>query len=318
MSRRLQSFLDRHPLAAALVDPLLVAREKVLLGSFLPDSVRIARDFRRSFSRTFPADNPQTLNEKLSWMKLHVRDPLQTVAADKFAAREWVADRIGTDHLIPLLGAWDRPSQVPFDTLPSAFVLKVNHGSGQNLIVRDKAALDLPTVRRQLALWLRQNHYALSAEWPYKDIPPKILAEPLLLSPDGTLPLDFKLHCFAGHVEFIQVDIARETRHLRNFYSRDWDLLPFLWCERLPDGSPAWPNGPAVPRPFLLPDLIRLAETLASPWPYVRTDFYLHDNRVLFGELTFYHGSALEHFYPSSFDLTFGHLINLRPNPPNA
>ena len=315
MSRRLQSFLDRHPLAAAVADPLLAAREKFLLGAWLPDSLRVARAFRRSFHRPFPAHDPRTLNEKLSWMKLHVRDPLQTVAADKFAARDWVAARIGPDHLCPLLGVWDRPDQIPFRDLPSAFVLKVNHGSGQNIIVRDKSSLSLPAVRRQLALWLRQNHYALSSEWPYRDIPPKIVAEPLLLSPDGALPFDFKLHCFSGRAEFVQVDISRETRHLRNFYSRDWQLLPFLWCECLPDGAPAWPNGPDVPRPALLPDLLRLAETLAAPWPYVRADFYIHHDRILFGELTFYHGSALEHFFPDSFDLSLASLLPAIPPP---
>ncbi len=299
------------PLAHALLAPVVRLRESLLLGHFLPARVRISRDFRRVFGRPLPWRNPQTLNEKLNVMKHLVRSPLQRTCADKLAVRDHVARAVGPDRLIPLLATFRRARDVVPEAIPaSAFILKVNHGSGQNIVVRDTAAADFPAIRRQLADWMRTSHYALSCEQPYRGIPPRILAETLFLEPGGALPLDYKLHCFAGRAEFIQVDIARETDHRRNFYDRDWNLLPFLWCEW--DGDrPLWPNAPPVPAPppALLAELITIAETLAAPFPYVRVDLYLHAARIYFGELTFYHGSGLERFSPPETDLRLGRLL---------
>jgi hypothetical protein len=295
----------------ALLSPLLRLREHLLLGHCLPPRTRINRDFQRTFGRPLPWDNPRTLNEKLNCMKHLVRSPLQRTCADKLAVRDHVAKLIGPDHLIPLLATFARARDVTPAAISSpSFILKVNHGSGQNIIVRDAATADFRTIRLRLADWMHTSHYTLSCEQPYRGIPPRILAEPLLLAPDGSLPLDYKLHCFAGRTEFIQVDIGRETDHRRNFYDRDWNLLPFLWCEW--DGDrPLWPNGPAgpPPPPDLLREMLALAETLASPFPYVRVDLYLHQNKIYFGELTFYHGSGLERFSPPSQDLALGKLL---------
>ena len=295
----------------ALLFPLLRLREHILLGHYLPPRTRISRDFRRTFGYPLPWDTPRTLNEKLNGMKHLVCNPLQRTCADKLAVRDHVAQTIGPDHLIPLLATFDRARDVTPAAIPSSsFILKVNHGSGQNIIVRDASTADFRSIRLQLSDWMRTSHYTLSCEQPYRGIPPRILAEPLLLAPDGTLPLDYKLHCFAGHPEFIQVDIDRETNHRRNFYTPDWRPLPFLWCEWEND-TPLWPHAPDVPPPPapLLQQMLDIAATLSSPFPYVRVDLYLHQNKIYFGELTFYHGSGLERFSPPDTDLLLGTKI---------
>lgn len=295
----------------ALLSPLLRLREAILLGHYLPPRTRISRDFLRTFGHPLPWDNPLTLNEKLNCMKHLVRTPLQRTCADKLAVRDHVAKLIGPDHLIPLLATFERARDVTPAAIPSpSFILKVNHGSGQNIVVRDAAATDFVSIRLQLSDWMHTSHYALSCEQPYRGIPPRILAEPLLLAPDGSLPLDYKFHCFAGRPEFIQVDIDRETNHRRNFYTPDWRPLPFLWCE-WENGTPRWPHAPDVPPPPppLLQEMLTLAETLSRPFPYVRVDLYLHQNKIYFGELTFYHGSGLERFSPPETDLALGQKI---------
>ena len=295
----------------ALLFPLLRLRESLLLGHYLPPRVRISRTFRRTFGHPLPWAAPRTLNEKLNCMKHLVRLPLQRTCADKHAVRAYVAEKIGPEHLIPLLATFTRARDVTPAAIPSpSFILKVNHGSGQNIVVRDAASTDFVPIRLQLSDWMHTSHYLLSCEQPYRGIRPLILAERLLLAPDGTLPLDYKLHCFAGRPEFIQVDIARETDHHRNFYTPDWRPLPFLWCEW--DGDrPLWPHAPDVPPPppALLQQMLTLAQTLAAPFPYVRVDLYLHQNRIYFGELTFYHGSGLERFSPPDTDLLLGQKI---------
>lgn len=289
--------------------PLVRAREGLRDG-WRSDRSVIERQFRRAFGYDLDWANPRTLNEKLNWMKLHVRDPLQKIAADKFAVRAHVAAKVGEQYLIPLIRKCDRAEEIRFAELPAAFVLKTNHGSGQNWIVRDKAREDERAVIRQFREWLATSHYAASREWPYKDMQPAVVIEELLLDEDGQIPSDFKLHCFGGKVAAIQVDLDRETAHRRNFYDLDWNLQPFIWTE-WERGKPAWPNGRAVARPAALAEMVRVAETLAVDFPYARIDLFDCRGKVYFGEITFYHGGAFERFDPPEFDRFFGDKLAL-------
>ena len=289
--------------------PLVRAREGLRDG-WRSDRSVIERQFRRAFGYDLDWANPRTLNEKLNWMKLHVRDPLQKIAADKFAVRAHVAAKVGEQYLIPLIRKCDRAEEIRFVELPAAFVLKTNHGSGQNWIVRDKAREDERAVIRQFREWLATSHYAASREWPYKDMKPAVVIEELLLDEDGQIPSDFKFHCFGGKVAAIQVDLDRETAHRRNFYDLDWNLQPFIWTE-WEGGKPAWPNGRAVARPAALAEMVRVAETLAADFPYARIDLFDCRGKVYFGEITFYHGGAFERFDPPEFDRFFGDKLAL-------
>ena len=291
--------------------PLVRARDGLRDG-WRPDRDVIARKFARTFGHPLDWENPRTLNEKLNWMKLNFRDPLQKIAADKLAVRAHVAAKVGGGYLIPLIRACGRADDLRFADLPGAFVLKVNHGSGQNWIVRDKTREDERQIIRVFRQWLRTSHYLASREWPYKNIRPRIVAEELLRDESGGIPPDFKFHCFAGKVATIQVDLDRETAHRRNFYDRDWALQPFIWTEWEGE-TPSWPNGRAVPRPAQLPAMIQLAETLAADFPYVRIDLFCCPNRVYFGEVTFYHGGGFERFAPAEYDRHFGDLLRLPP-----
>ncbi len=291
--------------------PLVQARAW-LQGGWRSDRSVIAATFRRTFGYDLDWANPRTLNEKMNWLKLHYRPPLQTVVADKYAVRDFVRERVGERYLIPLLRVYDRAEDIRLAELPSAFVLKVNHGSGQNWIVRDKIREDERQIIRVFRQWLRTSHYLASREWPYKNIRPRIVAEELLRDESGGIPPDFKFHCFAGKVATIQVDLDRETAHRRNFYDRDWALQPFIWTEWEGD-TPSWPNGRAVSRPIQLPEMIQVAETLAVGFPYVRIDLFCCQNRVYFGEVTFYHGGGFERFAPAEYDLHFGDLLRLPP-----
>ena len=289
--------------------PLVRVRDGLRDG-WRSDRSAIARKFAQTFGYELDWENPRTLNEKLNWMKLNFRDPLQKIAVDKYAVRAHVAAKAGEQYLIPLLKKYDRADDLRFAELPAAFVLKTNHGSGQNWIVRDKAREDERAVVRQFREWMATSHYAASREWPYKDMQPAIVAEALLLDERGQIPSDFKFHCFGGKVATIQVDLDRETAHRRNFYDRDWQLQPFIWTE-WEGGKPAWPNGRAVPRPEALPEMIRVAETLSADFPYARIDLFFCGGKIYFGEITFYHGGAFERFDPPEFDRVFGDKLVL-------
>ena len=98
----------------------------------------LANSFQQRMGRPLDLNNPKTFTEKLQWLKIYDATPLKSRLADKYAVRSWIAEKIGDEYLIPLLGVWDNFDDINFDALPDKFVLKCNHGSGMNIIVRDK------------------------------------------------------------------------------------------------------------------------------------------------------------------------------------
>ena len=139
-------------------------------------------------------DNPQTFSEKLQWMKLYYHNPLQTLCADKVKVRDYIKEKIGEEYLVPLIGVYDSADDIDFSTLPDRFVMKVNWGSGQNIIVKDKSKLNIKDAKKRLKNWLKpeSNHYYSGLEWVYKNIPPKIIIEEYLDSINNQA-LDYKV-----------------------------------------------------------------------------------------------------------------------------
>ena len=108
------------------------------LVSVIPDEIYIKYMYKKIFGKYPDLKNPKTFNEKQNWLKLHNRKDEYTVMADKYLAKQYVADKIGEEYVIPLLGVWDRYEDIDFDKLPDSFVLKPNNGCGDLLICRNK------------------------------------------------------------------------------------------------------------------------------------------------------------------------------------
>lgn len=293
-----------HPRCAMLG---VVARTSALW----PDKMYLKLRYRLTTGRKLDLDNPVTFNEKLQWLKLYDRRPEYTVMVDKVKAKEYVADRIGTEYIIPTLGVWDDPDEIDFDTLPDRFVLKCNHNSGCLCICKDKSRLDIPKVKADLRKGLRKNYFLMGREWPYKDVPRKILAEKFMIDESGTELKDYKVFCFDGEPEIIEVDYGRFTEHKRNIYGKDWDFI------RMEIEYPS-DEGHAIARPNKLAEMLDLARRLSKGIPHVRVDFYSVGNRLYWGELTFFHGSGYEHFNPHEWDERLGRLIKLPPGCPKT
>jgi hypothetical protein len=283
---------------------------KILKGIFdfaryrvLPPSILLRLSFRRSLGYPLDLENPQTLNEKIQWLKLHDRSSLHVTCADKLAVRDHIERSLGSEYLVDLLLVLDSAKNLTPTSLPNApFIIKTNHNSGGAIIVRDKSNIDWPSIQHHFTRLLGTNYYYRVKEWQYKNIEPRVLVEELLLDENGQLPLDYKFHCFNGRVQFIQVDIDRHVEHRRNLYDRRWQLIDCCWI---------YPRGPNVPKPEGLDEMIRLAEILAAEFRYVRTDFYNVQGMIRFGELTFHPESGFGRFNPGLWDLAFGHILDL-------
>ena len=285
---------------------------KVIAYSLFPTKIYLQFCYFWVFKRFINFKRPNTLNEKLQWKKLYGYCPLHTTISDKYCVREYISKQIGKDYLIPLITVLDDPDRFELASLPQSFVVKVNHGSGQNRIVWNKSLVDELEIRRCLKKWFCENHYYGSKEPQYRDIKPRIIVEELLIDEDGKIPVDYKLHCFGGKVEAIQVDIDRFGDHRRNFYSKDWNLLPFTWSQWGKCG-PIWKNGPAQEKPRKLAEIIDVAETLSGSFDYIRVDLYCLRNNIYFGELTLHHGAGRERFDPPEYDRILGDKLTLFP-----
>ena len=144
----------------------------------MEDEAFLKRKFRVTMGRELDLKNPKTFNEKLQWLKLYDRRPEYTVLVDKYLVREYIAKELGEEYLIPLVGAWNSPDEIDFDALPDKFVLKCNHNSGVGMyICKDKSKMDVEAVKAELRRGLAQDYYLTGREWPYKDVPRKIICE---------------------------------------------------------------------------------------------------------------------------------------------
>ncbi len=274
----------------------------------LPDEWYIQLLYFYHFHRFANLENPQTFNEKLQWLKLHDHNPLYTTLVDKYAVKKWVADKIGEQYVIPTLGVWEKAEDINFDQLPNRFVLKCTHDSGSIVICRDKSKLDKKAIIVKLSLALKNNGYWYGREWPYKNVPPRIIAEKYMTDDDSIQELkDFKLMCFNGKVKCSFVCTERFTKQgLKiTFYDTNWDVMPF---ERhyLRSKTP-------IAKPLNYDEMVELAEKLSKDIPFVRVDFYSVKGHTYFGEMTFYPGSGLEAFSPSEWNKEIGSYLQL-PN----
>lgn len=269
----------------------------------------ICKDFAKHTGYTLDLKEPKTFNEKMQWLKLFYKNPLVPICGDKYQVRAHVAKEIGEEYLVPLLGAWDTPDEIPFSTLPNEFVLKVNWGSGQNIIVRDKTKLNIEQAKDQLAEWLKPEscHYYMSFEPSYFGFPPKIICEKYIGELADNLTC-YKIFNFSGKPYLIQAVFDDKTKQETiNYYDLEWNKL---------DLRQNFPNNPnPKPAPKNLEKMLLLAEKLATPFPYfVRTDFYEIGDVILFSEFTFFSDNGMATFMPKQWDYTLGDFIHISPS----
>jgi hypothetical protein len=244
--------------------------------------------------------SPQRFTEKVWSRMLHNRDPLLTLISDKLRIREYVSQKIGSDNLIPLLWSGENPEEIPFEELPMSFVIKANHGCDYNIIVIDKKQLNLPETKSQLKKWLRENFGRdkfLGISWGYKNVKPRIIVEAYI--GDKKAPLDYKFYCFAGRFEFFKIDFDRFEAHSEKFFDRDLNKLDLF-----EKGLRQYHGKIELPHNFN--DMVRVAESLAKGFNFIRVDLYSIGGKIFFSELTPYPGGVSAKFVPDIYDYAFG------------
>ena len=267
------------------------------------------RTLYRIYHRTkLNLQDPQTLDEKIQWMKLHYYKDNELVkqCADKLRVREYVKE-CGLEHILnPLFGTYQHANEINWDELPDKFVLKWNFGCGGNVICSDKAKLNIPATIRDLNRFEKMKFHLIAAE-PQYNFPKRLLCEQFIETEDGHSPVDYKFYCFNGEAKYVLCCIGRGTQAKPDFdfFDRQWQL------QRLNRQGKAAPEGFSIPKPEGMDELFNYAETLSKPFPFVRADFYLEQGKAYFGELTFTPAGGFDRGRLPETDLHFGQMVHL-------
>ena len=271
------------------------------------DKVFLSLKYRVIFGKKLNWETPKTFSEKLQWLKVYDRNPQYTVLVDKIKVKEYVAEKLGEEYIIPTLGTWEHPEDIDFDSLPEKFVLKCNHNSGLGMyICKDKSKMDKDAVIRELNKGLKEDYYKLGREWPYKNVPRRILAEKFIeTDPNINDLIDYKFFCFDGKPKYCQVIAGRNSVMSIDFFDEKWNHQSF-------HEPKIFPFAIKVPsKPKCLDMMWKAAKLLAEGKPFSRIDFYEVNNKIYFGEITFFPTSGFGGFSPEEYDMQFGSLIPL-------
>lgn len=261
--------------------------------------------YRVSFGKELNLDAPETYTEKLQWLKLYDHRSEYTTMVDKYEVKQYVADKIGEQYVIPLLGVWDDVEEIEFDSLPEQFVLKTTHDSGAIVICKEKKTFDIQQAQKKLAYYLKRRYYDCNREWPYKNVKPRIIAEEYMEDSTYKELRDYKFFTFGGVPKVLYIVQGRGTGEptVADFFDMDFKHLPFTIDHDMADTPPQ--------KPSCFEEMKRLAAILSKGTPQLRVDFYEVDGRVYFGEMTFFHCSGLERFHPEEWDKIFGDWVDL-------
>ena len=277
---------------------------------WIPDKLYLRTKYRIYIGKKLNLQNPKTFNEKLQWLKLYDRKPEYHKMVDKYEVKHYVAEKIGSQYVIPTIGLWNKASEIDFETLPNQFVLKCTHDSGGVIICKDKNNADIDGIVKKLEKGLKTDYYLLGREWPYKGIMRRIIAEEYLEDESNHDLKDYKVLCFNGVPKLIELHTGRFTEHqTQDFYDTDWNKLS-ISQSNLPEFQK---SSTILPKPVNLDEMITLSRVLSKGIPHVRVDWYSIKGHLYFGELTFFDGSGLDPWDDPNDDLMMGNWIVLPP-----
>ena len=263
----------------------------------------IKKYYELNQNKTLNFEKCKTFNEKLQLRKLY-GNPKFNICADKVRVREYVAKKIGKKYLIPEYFSKKRITVEDIKQLPNSFAIKTNNASSTNRIVYDKNEIDINELVETMNYLSTIKYGYLWGEYFYNKIPVRITAEKLLISKDGKLPDDFKVHCFNNGKEkhkFFETFYNIDGNLHKNIYDEDWNLIDYRY------GFTG--DGRKIKKPSQLKEIIDICDKLSEEFNYVRIDLYIFNKKVYFGEMTFTPGSGFAHFEPEEKDYLWGEYM---------
>jgi hypothetical protein len=287
-----------------LVNPLVDATVKTGVINLLPDKQFIPAVYFNIHRKWPNLSNPLTFSEKIQWIKIYGNLVGYTKYVDKLEVRNFIANMLGPEHLVPLLGSWNNFEEIHFDRLPKQFVLKATHGSAYVYVCKDKTTMNRGLLKKTVTKWMGENYYKITREPQYKHCKPKIVCEKYLEDANGKL-VDYKVFCSNGEPRIVEVVWDRFTDNKVDIYKDlNWKTLDIGYAETQRSvADPAKPNS--------LGKMLEISKILSKMFPFVRVDMYAIDGVVYVGELTFTPADGKEIFDPPEADYELGKLIDI-------
>ena len=270
---------------------------------FLDDEKFLKLKYFSRFGKKLDLKNPKTFNEKLQWLKLNDRKSIYTTMVDKYDVKNYVSKIIGEEYIIPTIGVWNHFDDIDFSKLPNQFVLKCTHDSGGICIVKNKNTINKKKLKKYFDKQLKKNYYLSGREWPYKNMIPRIIAEPYLEDKKYKELRDYKFFIFNNKLALWFICSNRKNRVKFTFFDSNKNFLNIKQCNAL--------NDPNVELPINYKKMVELAEKLSHNTIQVRIDFYEVNGKIYFGEFTFFDSSGFGEFKPDEWDLKIGNMLKL-------
>jgi len=283
---------------------------KIVLGlikkmKFLPADVFMKAYYEYYTGKKLNLENPADFNQKIQWYKVYYRPKILGKLVDKYEVREYVKEKVGEQYLNELIGVYNRPNEIDFDELPDKFVLKATHGYHFNILVKDKSQLN--RTKTKLFLYKRLSKYQYTSgglEWAHKHAKPRLIVEKYLEEIGKDDINDYKFFCFDGEPKLLHMDIDRGTKHSRAYYDMDWNKLPIRHdIIDFIDGE--------MEQPKNFQEMVTVVKKLAEGFPFVRVDLYNLDEKIIFGEMTFYPADGRLEFMPEEYNKIIGDYFTI-------
>lgn len=277
---------------------------RFLRGSQFVESLYLKMLYHFKMGKKLNLKSPQSYNEKLQWLKLHDRNPKYTHLVDKYAVKDYVAKIASTKYIIPTLGVWNHFDEIDFSNLPNSFVLKCTHDSGGLVIVKEKEKLNKNKAKVKIEHCLKRDYYLNLREWPYKNVPHRIIAEEYIGDGDS-LPTDYKFFCFNGEIDSVMLCLEREKgRPKFVFFNMEWKRL--LYQNEEPEFDKV------IEKPENFNEMIELVQKLCKGFSEVRIDLYNVNKTIYFGEMTFFNQSGFDVDITEKTDLYWGNKLKIK------
>lgn len=299
-------------LTKVIKDPKILLSRIVMLEAVskqLSDVTYLKWVYYLRTGRHLNLDHPKTFNEKIQWLKLHNTSEECTRSVDKYEVRQLIAEKIGEEYLIPMLGCWESFDEIDFDKFPDQFVLKCTHDSGSVVICRDKSTFNKEAAKAKLEAAMKHNFFWTGREYPYKNVKPRIICEQLMKDNKSDDLVDYKFFCFNGQPKVLFYASERFTSKDKvakfDFYDMDLNHMPI---------KSAGHENSTIPPAVSVENFAKMKELctiLSAGKPHVRVDFYVINDKIYFGEITFHHDGGFVQLEPEEWNTTFGDWIVL-------
>lgn len=260
-------------------------------------------------------DHPQTLNEKIAWLKINYFQPFYINSSDKYLVHQYLKDKLGKDMAPHLLFVTQDPKELTYDNIKEfPCIIKTSNGSGTNLIVSSKEQYSEKQLQHIFKKFIVKSdlHTTTSREHQYDIKKPYIVVEQLLKDEKGGIPNDYKFMYINGNLEFIYCSVDRLGANVRHVYDSDWNRLHFAWVAGADETIfKRYDLSASIEKPKHFEEMKQISKKLAADFPVVRIDFYETANDIYVGEITLHHGSGHDCFYPLEYDKYYGEKLVL-------